>query len=170
MEEKMKNYFNQYEAINHLILMTAMMSAKNFIDGNCATNTEKEMLQKTIKLVSDFSESVFDRLGDGYKRSLINKASLNTIRIVSRDVHHKINADMEDFIDNETLREIINQAADIDCGGCNRNDCKKCGIYKIKSYLHYDGISDDTELCPFRKEKQDYSFDFLDDNVGENAE
>lgn len=166
----MKNYFNQYEASNHLILMTAMVSNQNLIEGDSITEAERKMLKKAMKLISDFSESVFERLGDGYKRSLKNKASLNTIRIVSRNVHHKNNADMEDFIDNETLREIIDQTADIDCSGCNKKNCKACGIYKIKSYLHYDGISVDTELCPFRKENQDYSFDFLDDDVGENVE
>lgn len=151
----MKNYFNQYEASNHLILMTAMVSVQNLIDGECITDEEREMLKKTINLVSDFSESVFERLGDGYKRSLRNKASLNTIKVVSRNVHHVNNADMEDFIDNETLTEIIDQTADIDCSGCKRTDCKQCGIYKIKSYLHYDGISDNTDLCPFRKAELD---------------
>lgn len=164
----MKNYFNQNEASNHLILMTAMVANQNLINGNSITDAERKMLKKAMKLISDFSESVFDRLGDGYKKSLKNKASLNTIRIVSRNVHHKNNADMEDFIDGDTLREIVNQTADIDCSGCDRKNCKNCGIYKIKSYLHYDGISDDTDSCPFRKEKQDYSFDFLDDNIGEN--
>ncbi len=162
----MKNYFNQYEASNHLVIMTAMMSVKNLIDGNCITDEERKILKKVMKLVSDFSESVFERLGDGYKRSLRNKASLNTIKIVSRNVHHKNNVDMEDFIDGDTLREIINQTADIDCSNCERKDCKDCGIYKIKSYLHYDGISDNTEFCPFRKESKDYSFNFLDD-IGE---
>ena len=149
----MKNYFNQYEASNHLILMTAMMSNKNLIDGDCITESERKMLQKVIKLVDDFSNSVFERLGDGYKRSLRNKASLNTLRVVSRNVHHINNAEMEDFIDNETLTQIIDQTADVDCAGCERTDCKQCGIYKIKSYLHYDGISDNTKLCPFRKEQ-----------------
>lgn len=151
----MKNYFNQYEASNHLILMTAMLPTKNFIDGDCITQEERKMLKKVLKLVSDFSESVFERLGDGYKRSLINKAERNTIRIVSKNVHHINNTDMEDFIDSETLHEIIDQSADLDCGGCDRTDCKNCGIYKIKSYLHYDGISDNTDLCPFRKAELD---------------
>lgn len=161
----MKNYFNQNEACNHLILMSAMIANKNLIDGNCITDEERKMLKKVMKLISDFSESVFDRLGDGYKRSLSNKASMNTLRLVSRNIHHQNNADAEDFIDSETLKEIINQTADIDCSCCTRIDCKSCGIYKIKSYLHYDGISDNTELCPFRKENKDYSFDFLDDII-----
>lgn len=146
----MKNYFNQYEASNHLILMTAMLSNKNLIDGDCITDNERKILKKVMKLVSDFSESVFERLGDGYKRSLKNKAELNTLRVVSRNVSHKLNIDMEDCIDNETLHQIIDSSAYMDCAGCKRTDCKQCGIYKIKSYLHYNGINDDTELCPFR--------------------
>lgn len=151
----MKNYFNQYEASNHLIMMTAMISVQNFIEGNCITEEERKMLKKVLKLVDEFSASVFERLGDGYKRSLKNKAELNTLRVVSRNVHHINNADMEDFIDNETLTEIIDQTADIDCSGCKRTDCKNCGIYKIKSYLHYKGESDNTDLCPFRKAELD---------------
>ena len=147
----MKNYFNQYEASNHLILMTAMIPTKNFIDGDCITEEERKMLKKLLKLVDEFSASVFERLGDGYKRSIINKGKLNTLKLVSRNVHHINNADMEDFIDNETLTAIIDQTADFDCCGCDRTDCKQCGIYKIKSYLHYEGESDNTELCPFRK-------------------
>lgn len=147
----MKNYFNQYEASNHLIIMTAMLSVQNLMEGNCITEEEHKMLKKVLKFVDEFSASVFERLGDGYKRSLRNKAKLNTLRVVSRNVHFKTNADMEDFIDNQTLHEIIDQTADIDCSGCERSNCKNCGIYKIKSYLHYKGESDNTDLCPFRK-------------------
>lgn len=152
----MKNYFNQYEASNHLILMSAMIITKNFIDDDCIADEERKILKKVIKLIDEFSASVFERLGDGYKRSIINKARLNTLRVVSRNVHHVNNADMEDFIDSETLHEIIDQSADLDCCGCERTDCKQCGIYKIKSYLHYDGISDNTNLCPFRKAELEF--------------
>ena len=151
----MKNYFNQYEASNHLIMMTAMLSVKNFIDGDCITEEERKMLKKTMKLVSDFSESVFERLGDGYKRSLKNKASLNTLRVVSRNVHHQNNVDMADFIDNETLYDMIDLSASIDCEGCNKTEteCLKCGWYKVKSYLHHKGENKNDGLCPFRKEQ-----------------
>lgn len=149
----MKNYFNQQESAMHLVLMTAMLQADNLIKGNCITSEEIKMLKKAIKNVSDFSESVFERLGDGYKRSLKNKASMNTLRLVSRNCHHTNNAEMEDFIDADILREIITSNYEIDCACCKREDCKQCGIYKIKSYLHYEGKNDDTNLCPFRKEE-----------------
>lgn len=153
----MKNYFNQYEASNHLILMTAMIAVQNFVEGNCITEEERKMLKKVMKGVSDFSESVFARLGDGYKRSLKNKAERNTMRIVSKNVHHKNNPDMEDFIDSETLLNMIELSASVDCEGCNKSEieCLKCGWYKIKSYLHHEGKNKNDGLCPFRKEELD---------------
>lgn len=148
----MKGYFNQYEASHHLVVMTAMLSVKAFLDGNCITDNEREALKKVMEGVDTFSKSVFNRLGDGYVRSLKNKASMNTLRIVSKDVHHKNNADMADFIDSDFLRQLLRDS-DIDCCNCTKTDCLKCKIYKVKSYLHYDGVNDNTGLCPFRLNK-----------------
>jgi hypothetical protein len=155
----MKNYFNQYEASNHLILMTAMLPTKNFIDGDCITTEERKMLKKVLKLVDEFSASVFERLGDGYKRSIVNKGRLNSLKLVSRDVHYKNNTDMADFIDSETLFDMIDLSASIDCEGCNKSEteCLKCGWYKIKSYLHHQGENKENGLCPFRKEELNFS-------------
>ena len=157
----MKNYFNNYEASNHLILMTAMLPTQNFIEGNCITDEERKILKKVMKLVDEFSASVFERLGDGYKRSLINKGRLNGLKLVSRDIHHKNNSDMADFIDAQTLRELVDKSADIDCAGCERTDCLTCAWYKIKSYLNHEGKRDETDMCPFRKEAIEFKdFEF----------
>lgn len=158
--EEMKNYFNQHDASNHLILMVSQAVTNNLIDANCVTEEERKILKKISKLVNDFNDSVFERLGDGYRRSLRNKADLNTIRVVSRNVHHQNNIDMEDFIDSETLRDLVSQGTDLDCSGCEKTDCKRCAIYKIKSYLQYEGISDETDLCPYRKELEFKEFNF----------
>ena len=147
----MKNYFNQYEASNHLILMSGMLPAQNFVEGNCITEEERKILKRVIKGVDEFSQSVFNRLGEGYKNSLVNKARMNQIKIVSRDVNHRNNVDMADYIDDSTLRELLKDK-DIDCSLCDRTDCLRCGIYKIKSYLHYEGKKDNGDFCPFRIE------------------
>lgn len=159
----MKNYFNQYEASNHLILMCCMIATNNFLEGNAITPQEKKLLKKASDLINDFSASVFSRLGEGYRKSLINKATLNTVRVVAKNVSHQLNKDMEDTIDHETLKEIIADTKDLNCLNCTRTDCQQCGIYKIKSYLHFTGINDDTDLCPFRQEnKEVLEFDFGD--------
>ena len=48
--------------------MSAMITTKNFIDGDCITDEERKTLKKVLQLVDEFSDSVFERLGDGYKR------------------------------------------------------------------------------------------------------
>ena len=74
----MKGYFNTTEQSQHLIITSAMFIAKELTEGNALSEKEKKLLQKAIKNISDFSESVYERLGDSYKRQLRNKASLNT--------------------------------------------------------------------------------------------
>lgn len=151
----MRNYFNTTEQSNHLIIMTAMVSVQELMQSSAPTDEEKKILKKAMKLISDFSESVYERLGESYKRSLKNKASLNKLRLVSRNniTPHNDSGKMEDVIEKEYLCELLDMSADIDCEGCERTDCKNCRYYKIKSYLNYDGKHEDNDLCPFRKDK-----------------
>ena len=104
----MKNYFNEKEKSMHLILLLASEISKQFIDLNSPTNAEIDALNGVIKSIDLFTESVFNRLGDGYKRTLKNKASMNTLRLVSRNstIH---TCQMEDTIDADILREIIDK-------------------------------------------------------------
>lgn len=152
----MKGYFNTTEQTNHLIFMSAIIQAKSLLDSNGPTEEEKKFLKKTVEYGDKFSQSVFNRLGEGYKRSLYNKSQCNTLRLVSKGAIQNNTAQMEDYIEKEFLCELLNLSADIDCEDCKRTDCKKCGIYKIKSYLNYDGKSEENDLCPFRKEKAEY--------------
>ena len=149
----MRNYFNTTEQSNHLIIMTAMVSVNALIESSAPTEEEKKMLKKAKKLISDFSESVFERLGESHRKSLKNKASLNTLRLVARNTSFTKSSQMEDFIDREYLIKLLDLSSDIDCEGCKRTDCKNCNIYKIKDYLNYDGKREDNDLCPFRSEE-----------------
>lgn len=161
----MRNYFNTPEQSHHLIIMTAMVSVNALIESSAPTDEEKKMLKKAKKLISDFSESVFERLGESHRKSLKNKASLNTLRLVARNTSFTKSSQMEDFIDREYLVKLLDLSADIDCEGCERTDCKNCNIYKMKDYLNYNGKSEDNDLCPFRKEKvgiDNMNFDFDD--------
>lgn len=159
----MKGYFNKEDQSRHLIMLSALVIAKELIDGNAISKEEKKLLEKAVKNIDEFSESVFGRLGESYKRSIRNKASLNTLRLVARGTTPTKSSQMEDYIDREYLVELLNLSSDIDCEGCKSTNCKNCNIYKIKSYLNYDGKSEDNDLCPFRKEQADLpQFDFDD--------
>ena len=161
----MRNYFNTPEQSHHLIIMTAMVSVNALIESSAPTEEEKKMLKKAKKLISDFSESVFARLGESHRKSLKNKASLNTLRLIARGTSFTKSSQMEDFIDREYLVKWLDMVSDLDCEGCERTDCKNCNIYKMKDYLNYNGKCEDNDLCPFRKEKvgiDNMNFDFDD--------
>lgn len=152
----MKGYFNTEDQSRHLIMLSAMVIAKELINGNAISKEEKKLLEKAVENIEEFSESVFGRLGESYKRSIRNKASLNTLRLVARGTTTTKSSQMENFIDRDILCEMFDYSVDFDCNGCERTDCKKCGIYNIKSYLNYDGKSEENDLCPFRKEKAEF--------------
>lgn len=153
----MKNYLNKEEQSNHLILMSAVVCVNNLLNGNAVTEKEKTYLKAIKKNVEVFSQSVFNRLGDGYKRSIENKARLNTLRLVSRNSPLINKSNMEDTIDTDVLKSIIEET-DMACNGCTDTDCKACSLYQIKTYLNYDGKSENNDLCPFRK-NCDFDYD-----------
>ena len=158
----MKNYFNTTEQGYHLILISAMVQAQRLEESSAPTEEEKKYLRKILEYTNKLSESIFERLGDGYMRSLKNKAQLNELKLMSKGVLSSNNAKMEDFIDKDILCSILEQISDIECCGCERTDCKKCEIYKVKSYLNYGGESENNDLCPFRKEKIKLDFELED--------
>ena len=158
----MKGYFNQNEQCNHLIAMSAMIAVKNLLESNAVSEIEKKELKNIIKSMDLFSESVYRRLGDSYKRQLINKAKLNTLRLTSRFTANE--SKMEDRLDNDMLCELVDMTS-VDCINCNRTDCLDCQIYKMKVYLNYNGQSQDNDLCPFRKEENIGNFDFIGEEL-----
>lgn len=154
------NYMNSEKQIQQIIITLCGSTAGLLLEDEYIPENEKEHLRKIIEYVDKFNNSVFERLGSSYKKSIINKTHDNTVRIVSRYSHTESN--MQDNIDEKELRDIIDSNTDIDCCGCDRTDCKNCNIYNIKSRLGYNGISDKTDLCPFRKPEMEFKdFDEL---------
>lgn len=160
----MRNYFNTAEQSYHLILMSAMVQAKRLLDSSAPTEEEKKYLKQILAFTNKLSESIFGRLGDGYMRSIKNKAQLNELKLMSKGTTLAQNAKMEDFIDRDILCSVLDLVGDLDCENCNNTDCKKCEIYKIKSYLNYNGKAENNDLCPYRIESENKNeFDYLDE-------
>lgn len=158
----MKNYLNTQEQIQHLVLMLAMTIADELKDGSGITTEEREMLIGIVAKIKEFNDSVFDRMGNSYARSISNKARDNTLTLRSRPIGKTTTPEISDVLDNDILQAIIDTSADMECENCKRTDCKNCTIYKIKTYLRYEGKSEDNDFCPFRKEEKEYDFDYLD--------
>ena len=153
----MKNYFKSEEQAKHLLILLASEMAKELIENRSPTDEEIEVLKRVVESIDKFSQMVFNRLGDGYARSLRNKTKLNTVKICSKcaTVH---STEMQDTIDADILRDIIDLYG-IECEGCNDTNCTKCNFYKIRSYLGMKGENADNDLCPFRKESEYDKYD-----------
>lgn len=154
----MKNYFNREEQAKHLMILVGKTQAEDLVERGAVTAREAILIKRICKLVDEFNESVFERLGTGYAKTLSNKAKENTFILAPRNT--KVKGDMLETLDDDILRDIVDTNFNLECINCKRTDCLNCGTYKIKSYLGYKGISDDTDLCPFRKKEENIDFDF----------
>ena len=149
----MKNYFNKEEQCNHFIAIVSTVMLDNLINGQGATAKEKQMLKTAKTYINNFTQSVFQRLGEGYRRSIMNKAKDNTICVTAKNLSGKSPIrPTEDKLDHEEIVELLNLCSSLNCQGCERTDCLNCQIYKMKTHLNYDGKSEDNDLCPFREE------------------
>lgn len=154
----MKGYFNKEEQCNHLIAMSAMIAVQNLINSNAVSELEKRELNKILKAIDNFSNSVYNRLGESYRRQLVNKARLNTLRLTSRFTTEQ--SKMEDKLDNDMLCELVDMTS-LECVNCQKtSECVNCQIYKMKTYLNYEGSNYDNDLCPFSKKEDFISIDF----------
>jgi len=153
----MKGYFNNAEKVHQLLITMARTEAEDLIKSNCCTIEEIKCLKKVIEYVSKFNNLVFERLGSGYAKSLVNLSRDNTIKLCSRD--NKAKYDMSTTLDDTELHKLVDELGDIECGGCTMTNQLNCPMYKMKSHFGYQGINDDTNLCPFRQEIKKYDLD-----------
>ena len=156
----MKNYFNKENQANHLLTMAALLGIQNLIKSDAPTAQEIAILKRAEKAIKEFTQSVVNRLGESYRRQLNNKLTLNTFRLVPRCITQKKEDQIADTVDSAVLIEMITLAEPFYCANCTKTDCTECKIYGIKTFLNYDGIVDDTDLCPFRTEEKEFNFIF----------
>lgn len=147
----MRNYLNSTEQSTHLVVIASTTAIKDLIDSNGVTDEEKAMLRTAYNKLMACTSSIFGRLGEGYKRSIENKARLNRITLISRNfATARKETAMEDILDTSEVRELLKQCS-LECSGCTRTDLKNCPIYQMNCYLNTDGKSEDNDLCPFRQ-------------------
>lgn len=151
----MKNYLNNDEKNKHLILIMAMTTAQDLLNCSGPTEEEKELLQTAANAISEFNKSVFDRIGDSYKRSIINRSRDNEIDIKTKKIYtpNRTEEDYTEYIDHEELVDIINSCSEFECVGCKREDCKNCALYRININIGTKGQAEDNNLCPFRRDE-----------------
>lgn len=160
----MREYLNRDEQYDHLMLVLAQVKAEELINSKGINVEQKELLNEIIKRIKRFTEIAFINMGDGYRRSLLNKSRDNTIQLRAKGLNKVPEpAKVDNYIDDEELHALVDGNADIDCCGCEKTNCHSCLIYRIKTHLGYEGKREDNDLCPYRKEKMEL-FDLNEDD------
>lgn len=79
------------------------------------------------KHLRDFSESVFERFGDAYKRKLKGTLEVNTVRVVSNYNQDKVLSHYA----IEDLEKQVGEMIAFHCCDCEKSDYKACPTYDM---------------------------------------
>lgn len=143
----MKNYFNERERTNHIILMCTEYNVKEFAESNALTDNEKRILNKISKLANEFNSSVFDRFGEPYKRKIVGTLNCNNLRLVGK---YTPVADCISYCASEDIEPKVKELIAINCMGCEKCNYKDCAIYSMAVTCGINGSSESG--CPYLME------------------
>lgn len=143
----MKNYFNERERTNHIILMCTEYNVKEFAESNALTDTEKRILNKISKLATEFNNSVFERFGEPYKRKIVGTLNNNSLRLVGK---YTPVADCISYCASEDIEPKVKDLIGLYCMGCEKCNYKDCSIYAMAVACGI--VGSDTDGCPYKME------------------
>lgn len=146
----MKNYFNEKERTNHIILMCMEYVAQEFESSNALSEEEKKQLKNISKCCKKLNESVFERFGDCYRRKIDGTLKSNTLRLVgnysayNECVSHCASEDIEPKVKDLMLFNCIN---------CKQENYKDCAMYAMGVTCGI--LGKDTDGCPYKSTIED---------------
>lgn len=141
----MKNYLNEKERTSHIILMCMEYTAKEFANSNALSNEEVKALNKIAEWCNKLNESIFERLGEPYRRKIDGTLKNNTLRLVGKYSAYK---ECISYCASEDLAPKVKDAMLMNCLGCDNCDYKNCAMYAMAITCGVEGK--DTNGCPYK--------------------
>lgn len=143
----MKDFFNAKEQGMHLAVLACQGTARRFYtETNALTKEEEKYIKKAEEYLLKFTASVFERMGDPYKRKLLSTLDCNDLRLVG-----KYSAEREAISKcaSEDLLPKVRQMQMLNCMDCEKQDHTGCAMYAMGVAC---GLEDTNEEggCPFR--------------------
>lgn len=140
----MKDYLNNQEVKEALILTYCRVLVEHFVNGNVMTKDEKTNLKRGGTFIKNSLKSMIQRLGEStakkyvrvYENSKIIVISDSELEVLSKRKDADLNAAYENSKEYFDLVEIT---MDMNCKNCTRH-CKECNLYE-----HFD----EQEVIPF---------------------
>lgn len=143
----MKNYFNEKERTNHIILMCMEYTAKEFLTSNALSEEEKNSLENIVKLCNNINESLFERFGEAYRRKIQGTLKNNTLRLVGKYAPYN---ECISYCASEDIEPKVKDLMLFHCIDCGKCDYKNCAIYSMALTCGINGSCDNG--CPYKSE------------------
>lgn len=129
----MKDYLNNSETKEMIILAQSRNLVKHFVDGNVLTKEEKGNLKRGSTFIKNALASAINRLGEGQAKKFVrlNKASRvvvisdSELEVLKKRKSASLDAAYEDSKEYFDLVEIV---MDINCKNCIKQ-CQQCDLY-----------------------------------------
>ena len=150
----MKNYFNEKERTNHIVIMCMEHIAKEFASSNALTKEEQKALNKIVEWCDKLNESVIGRFGEAYKRKIHGTLQNNTLRLVGRYGSHN---DCISYCASEDIKPKLQDLMCMHCLGCKNHDYKNCAIYSMA--ISCDIVGNCDSGCPYNMGEDLYGTD-----------
>lgn len=143
----MKDYLNNSEVKEFVILSQVRNLVKHFVDGNVMSKEEKTNLKKGSTYIKNTLVSTIQRLGEEQAKKFVrlNQSSRvivisdSELEVLKKRKSAELNAAYED---SKEYYDLVELTMDINCKNCT-NSCHNCDLCK-----HFDK----NEVIPFNEE------------------
>ena len=116
----------------------------NFKDCSSLTEDEQKHLRLVEKHLRAFTESIYERFGEAYKRKIKGTLEINTVRIGSKYGQDQVLS----YYDASDLEKQVQDMIAFHCIECEKSDFKACPTYDMAIACGIEGKCN--EGCPYR--------------------
>ena len=143
----MKDYLNNAEMQETIVLNTSKNVIRHFVEGNMMTKTEKADLKRAGTYITKTLKSMFDRLADSEGRKYVRKFNSSHVVVLNDSelevLKKRKSAELEAaYEDNKEYIELASITMDLNCRDCTK-DWKMCELHK-----HFEV----NEMIPFNEQ------------------
>jgi hypothetical protein len=143
----MKDYLNNSETKEMIILSQARNLIKHFVEGNVMSKEEKTSLKKASTFLKNALTSMIQRLGESQAKKFVRLNESSKVVVISDselDVLQKRKSAELDavFEDSKEYFDLVEITMDMNCKNCH-GKCHECDLYK-----HFE----EQEIIPFNEE------------------
>lgn len=140
----MREYFNRKERDMHIILLFMAEILSQFKECTSLSEVEQRHLKLAEKHLKEFTESVYERFGDAYKRKIVGTLEVNTVRVCSKYNQDK----MLSYYAVEDLEKQVGEMISFHCCDCEKCDYKSCPTYAMA--ITCGIIGKNNNGCPYK--------------------